>query len=217
MGRKDWSLIGKINPTFVTLTVTAMHLCRSAWNTGKVRIPPECSPGGGAQHRCNSSNIDHTVNDPGTDVVRHLNSDFSSSSPLIKDKMIDNIHRIIPRGIHHTSLDPVMAQPHNDHSSIDDDFLDYIPEMLIAQPNDSCMSCRTRTRGIIKCTKRVLSLFWDTMELGNMGVCRQMMCDLVQGHVNHSSSAHCHIHKHGYTGCDTWTQHYNNSTNTQGC
>jgi hypothetical protein len=30
-----------------------------------------------------------------------------------------------------------MAQPHNDQGSIDEDFLDYIPEELMEQPNTS--------------------------------------------------------------------------------
>jgi len=31
-----------------------------------------------------------------------------------------------------------MAQPHNNQGSLDEDFLDYIPEELIEQPNNSC-------------------------------------------------------------------------------
>jgi hypothetical protein len=31
-----------------------------------------------------------------------------------------------------------MAQPHNDQGSVDEDFLDYVPEELIEQPDDSC-------------------------------------------------------------------------------
>jgi len=39
-------------------------------------------------------------------------------------------------------MGPVMAQPHNDQGSFDEDFLDYIPEELIEQPVNSvkCLS-----------------------------------------------------------------------------
>jgi hypothetical protein len=41
--------------------------------------------------------------------------------------------------IHSTGTDPAMAQPHNDEGSIDEDFLDYLPEELIEQP-DNCFN-----------------------------------------------------------------------------
>jgi len=34
-------------------------------------------------------------------------------------------------------MGPAMAEPHKDQGSIDEDFLDYVPEELIEQPNNS--------------------------------------------------------------------------------
>jgi len=39
--------------------------------------------------------------------------------------------------MHSTGTDPAMAQPDNDQGSFDEDFLDYIPEELIEQPDNS--------------------------------------------------------------------------------
>jgi len=50
-----------------------------------------------------------------------------------------------------------------------------------------------------------------------IGRCRSMSRDDLWywQSVNHSSSAHCHIRKSGYTGHDTWKQYCNNSKSTQ--
>ena len=137
MGMKDRSLIDKINPTFIALTATAIHHCLSAWKTGEFRVPPEFGPGGGAQRKCDTRNINHAVNNACTDVFRRLDADFRSSSPEVKAKKIDNIRSMIRRRIHSTGTDPAMAQPHNDQGSFDEDFLDYVPEELIEQPDNS--------------------------------------------------------------------------------
>lgn len=137
MGMKDRSLIDKINPTFIALTATAIHHCLSAWKTGEFRVPPEFGPGGGAQRKCDTRNIDHAVNNACADVFRRLDADFRSSSPEVQAKKIDNIRSMIRRRIHSTGTDPAMAQPHNDQGSFDEDFLDYVPEELIEQPDDS--------------------------------------------------------------------------------
>jgi hypothetical protein len=63
--------------------------------------------------------------------------DFRSSSPEVQAKKIDNIRSMICRRIHSTGTDPAMAQPHNDQSSFDGDFPDYVPEELIEQPDNS--------------------------------------------------------------------------------
>jgi hypothetical protein len=49
---------------------------------------------------------------------------------------------MIHRRIHSTGTDPVIAQPHNDQGSFDEDFLDYLPEELRYQPDNSfnCLS-----------------------------------------------------------------------------
>jgi len=44
---------------------------------------------------------------------------------------------MIRRRIHSTGTDPARAQPHNDQGSFDEDFLDYVPEELIEQPDNS--------------------------------------------------------------------------------
>jgi hypothetical protein len=137
MGMKDRSLIDKINPTFIALTATAIHHCLSAWKTGEFRVPPEFGPGGGAQRKCDTRNINHAVNNAYTDVFRRLDTDFRSSSPEVQAKKIDNIRSMIRRRIHSTGTDPAMAQPHNDQGSFDEDFLDYVPEELIEQPDNS--------------------------------------------------------------------------------
>jgi len=52
--------------------------------------------------------------------------------------------------------------------------------------------------------EQVLSSSRGLIELGNIGVCQEMICDIAQASVNHSSSAYCHIRKSGYTGHDEW-------------
>jgi len=137
MGMKDRSLLDEINPTFIALTATAIHHCPSAWKTGKFRVPPEFGPGGGVQRKCDTGNINRVVNNACTDLFRRLDADFRSSSPEVQAKKIDNIRSMIRRRIHSTGTDPVMAQPHNDQGSFDEDFLDYVPEELIEQPDNS--------------------------------------------------------------------------------
>jgi len=134
---KDRSLIDKINPTFIALTATAIHHCLSAWKTGEFRVPPEFGPGGGAQRMCDTRNIHHAVINGCTDVFRRLDTDFRSSSPEVQAKNIDNIRSMIRWRIHSTGTDPAMAQPHHDQGSFDEDFLDYVPEELIEQPDHS--------------------------------------------------------------------------------
>jgi len=119
------------NPTFITLPATAIHHCLSAWKTGEFRVPPEFGPGGEAQCKCDTRNINHVVNNTCTDVYHHYDTDFHCSSPEIRAKTIDHIRIMICQRIHSTGTDPAMAQPHNDQRSIDEDFLDYVPEELI--------------------------------------------------------------------------------------
>jgi len=127
----------KINSTLIALTITAIHHCLSAWKTGKFRVPPEFGPGGGAQHKCDTRNIIHVVDDACADVFLCLDADFPSSLPEVQAKKIDNIRSMIRQRIHSTGTDPAMAQPHNDQGSFDEDLLDYVPEKLIELPNHS--------------------------------------------------------------------------------
>jgi len=142
MGMKHGSLIDKINQTFIALAVTAIHHWLSAWKTDEYRVPPQFGPGGGAQCKCDTRNIDHAMNTACTDVFRCLNVDFISSSPEVQAKKIENIRTMIHWRIHSTGMDPAMAQPHNDHGSFDEDILNCIPEELIEQPDNSfdCLS-----------------------------------------------------------------------------
>ena len=137
MGMKDRSLNDKINLTFIALTATAIHHCLSAWKTGEFRVLPEFGPGGEAQCKCNTRNIDHAVNNACTDVFCRLDADFRSSLPEVQAKIIDNIRSMIRRRIHTTGTDLAMAQPHNNQGSFDEEFLDYVLEELIEQPDNS--------------------------------------------------------------------------------
>jgi len=128
MGMRDTSSIDTMNPTFTTLTATAIHHCLSAWKTGKFRVPPEFGPGGGAQPNCNTRNVNHAVDTACPDVFRHRDEDFRSFSPEVQGKKIVTIRSMIHPRIHSSGIDPPMAQPHNDEGSFDDDFLDYVPE-----------------------------------------------------------------------------------------
>jgi len=134
---KDRSFIEIINPTFIALTVMAINHCLSAWKTGKFTVPPQFGPGGGAQRKCNTRNINHVVNNACIDVFHRLYADYLSSLPEVQAKNIDNIRCMIRQRIQSTGMDPVMAQPHNDQGSYDEDFFDYIPEELIEHPDNS--------------------------------------------------------------------------------
>jgi len=106
MGMKARSLIDEINPTFFTLTTTAIDHCLSAWNTGKFRVPREFGPGGGAQCKRYTKIINHAGDNTCTDVFRSLDVDFSSSLLEVRAKKIDNICSMIFQRIHSTGNGP---------------------------------------------------------------------------------------------------------------
>ena len=137
MGMKVRSLIEISNLRLSGLTATAIHHCLSAWNTDEFRVLPEFGLGGVAQHKCKTRNIELAVNDANTVVVRPLKADFCCSSPEGQANEIDNICSMICQRIHSPGMDPVIAQRHNDQSSLDNDCLDYILEDLIEQPDNS--------------------------------------------------------------------------------
>ena len=62
--------------------------------------------------------------------------------------------------------------------------------------------------------ERVLSSSRGLIELGNVGVGLEMICDITKGTVNRLSSARCHIRNSGYTGRNAWKQHRDDSKNT---
>jgi len=135
---KDISLIDEINPTLIALTKTAIHHCPLAWKPGECRVEREFGPGGGAQHSCDTSNINHAVNDACRDEFHCLNVDLRSFLPEVQTRKIDNICSVMHRRIHSTGTDPAMAQHPNDQGSFDEDMLDYVSEELIGQP-DICL------------------------------------------------------------------------------
>jgi len=137
IGEKDRSLINEINPTFIVLTKMAIHHCLSDRQAGEFTIPPEFDLWGAAQYKCDTRNIHHMVNNACTDEFHHPNADFLLSLPQVQATKIDNISRMNLRGIHSTGTDPVMAQPHYDQGNCDEDYLHYILEELLEQPDNS--------------------------------------------------------------------------------
>jgi len=132
----------KINPTFIALTAKAINYCLFAWKRCEWSVPPEFGPGGGAQHNCDTRNIDYVVNNARTDVVRHLDTDVLSSSPEVQAQKVHNICSMIHGSIHWTGMDPAIALPHNDQGSFEEEFIHYVLEELIEQPDDlfNCLS-----------------------------------------------------------------------------
>jgi hypothetical protein len=63
--------------------------------------------------------------------------DFLSSLSEVQASEIDNIRSMICQRIHLAGTDPAMAQLHHNQGSFDEDFLDYVPEPLIEQPDNS--------------------------------------------------------------------------------
>jgi len=137
MAMKARSLIDNMNLTFISLTAMAIRRCLSAWKTGDCRGPPEFGPVGGAQCKCNTTNINHAVNIAYTDVFCSLDTDLCSASPEVQAKLIDHIHHMIHQWIHSADTDPAMAQPPNDVFNFDENFLHYITEEPIEQLNNS--------------------------------------------------------------------------------
>jgi hypothetical protein len=137
MGMKDQLLIDTINPTFIALTGMTFHHCVSTWTTGNFMVPPEFGPRGGAKCNCDTRNINYWEKNACTDLFRSLNTDFCSSSPEVKVKKIDYIASMIHRMIHSTGMDPAIAQPQNDQGNFDKNFLEYVPEEQMEQPNNS--------------------------------------------------------------------------------
>ena len=133
MGMNDTSVIAGINLTFIALTAMAIHHCLLAWKTGEFRVPPEFGPGGGAQHKWDTRNINPKVDSACTDVFRRLDADFRCYPQEVQAKTIHIMRIMIRQRIQSTGTDPAMVQPDNDHGSFDEAFLDYIPEELIEQ------------------------------------------------------------------------------------
>ena len=159
---KDWSLIDKISPAFIALTATPIHQCLSAWNTGEWRVPLEFVLGGGAQCKCNTTNNNNAFNIACTDVFRQLDVDFCSTLPAVQTKKIDNIRSMICCSMQCTGTDPAMAQCHNNQGSCDEDFIQYVPEELIEQSDNSfnhITNCVAATEHSMRLTA-VLQIGW---------------------------------------------------------
>jgi len=118
------SFIDTINPTVIALSATAIHHSLSARTTGEFKVQPKFCLGGGAQCKCDTTNINHMVHNACTDVFSCLDEDFHTSSTEIQAKKIDNIHCMIRQRIHSSGTDPAIVQPHNHQGSFDEDCLD---------------------------------------------------------------------------------------------
>jgi hypothetical protein len=114
----------------------ASHHSLLTWKTAWFRVPLEYGLGGKAQHMCNTRNNNPMFNHSCTDRYCCLDLDFRSYSPEVQAKMMENMRKMISRRIHSTRTDPAMAQPYNAQHRFDEDILDYVPEVLIAQPNN---------------------------------------------------------------------------------
>jgi len=121
----------------------------SACNPGEFRVATELGPGAGAQHKWDTININHEVNNACTDVICCLHTYFCSSSPDVQAKKIDTIDCTIRRRIHSTGTSQAMAQPHNDQSCFDEDFLHYLPEELTKQP----VNCFNHLSSVVAATE----------------------------------------------------------------
>jgi len=86
---------------------------------------------------CDTRHINDAVNNACTDIFCHLDADICTFSPEVQAKGMYNIRSMILRRIHSTGMGPAMAQPHHHQSSFDEDFVDYIPEELLEQRNNS--------------------------------------------------------------------------------
>jgi len=136
MGMNDWWLIDRINPTFIALTTMAIYHCLLARKPDVFRVPPEFDPGGGAQCTSDTRNITHVVNNGWADVYCHLYADCHSSSPEVQANKIDDTHSMIRRTIHSTGIDPALVHSHNNQDSFNQNFLYYVTEELIEQPDN---------------------------------------------------------------------------------
>jgi hypothetical protein len=111
MEMNDRSLIDKINPIFIALTATAIHHCLSAWKIVEFRVPPEFGPGGGAQRKWDTRNINHAGNNACTDVFRRLDAEVRSFTPDVQANNMNNIRSMIRQRIHATGINPAKAHP----------------------------------------------------------------------------------------------------------
>ena len=72
-------------------------------------------------------------------------------------------------------------------------------------------SWRTRTTRFIERVERVLLPSREQSEPGQVGVYREMLCDIAKVVWTIFSSTRCHIRQSGYTGRDPWKQHCDDS------
>jgi len=131
------SFIHKVNLTFITHSMTTSRHQLSAWKTGECRVPPDFGRGGVEQCHWDTTNSNRARKNAFTDVFRGLDTDFCSFFPEVQGKKIDNICGMTRRTLHSTGTDPAMAQPPDHQGSLDEHFLEYIPEEQIEQPDNS--------------------------------------------------------------------------------
>lgn len=69
----------------------------------------------------------------------------------------------------------------------------------------------------MKRIERVLLSMRGEIQLSDVGVWQETLCDIAKETVKCSSCAFCHIQKRGYTGRDACKQYCDHSMNTQEC
>jgi len=83
MGMKNRLFIHKINPTFLTLTVSGIHHSLSPWIPGFVRFLPEIGSVRWAQQKHNTSHIDNAIHNAYKHQFHPIEVDYHSSSQAV--------------------------------------------------------------------------------------------------------------------------------------
>jgi len=128
---KDRSLIHKINLTFIAPTAATFHYFLSDWKTVECGLPPEFGPGGGAQRKYDTININYVIDNAYTDVFRHLVPDVHFFTPEVQANQLGSIRSMIRQRIYPTGTHPATMQPHDDPGSLEQDFVNYLMKQLI--------------------------------------------------------------------------------------
>jgi hypothetical protein len=102
---KDRSLSDQFDLPFIAFTAPAIHHSLSASKSREFMVPPKFGPGGAAQLKCDTRNINPAVNNAWTDVSHCLNVDFHSSLKEVQAKKIYNIRSMYCQIIRSTGTD----------------------------------------------------------------------------------------------------------------
>jgi len=127
------SLIDTIDPTFISLSATAIYHCLSAWTTGKCRVMSEFAAQCVIQCTCDTRINNHKLNNECTDVFSYFSAYCLAFSSEIHAPKMDNVSTVIHWRIDSTAIDPATEQPLNNLGSMENHFHDSIAEELAAQ------------------------------------------------------------------------------------